>query len=204
LGTAGTGTISANQIGGASVPVSAPVVGTNGSGQLVNAAPVPSSAGGTSTNNAFAAIWAGILNFGGAFSTVQAGAVTQTYTGITNVSFPTGTYTAGYLGTPVNSQTGAYSIVASDMGKVVLNTDASANTFNIQANASVSIPVSLCFAIANAPGGGTLSITITSDTLYWLPTLATGTRTMAAGGVATLCKWYGTTSWAMVSSAGVT
>jgi hypothetical protein len=146
----------------------------------------------------------GNINFGGQFSTTQSGAVTEAFSGATTVTFPAGTYTTGYLGCPVNSQGGTYGFILTDSGKCVLNTDTSSNTFTIPANSSVAFPVSSCVVIMNGPSGGTLTIAITSDTLYWLPTLATGSRTMAAGGVATICKIYGTTQWAMVSSAGVT
>ena len=147
----------------------------------------------------------GNVSIGGVFSTTQSGTVSQVYSGATTVTFPAGTYTLGYLGTPVNTQSGAtYTFALTDSGKTVVNTDASASTYTVPANASAAFPVGSCFTVANGPSAGTMTLTITSDTMYWLPSLSTTNRTIAAGGAATLCKWYGATSWAIVSSVGVT
>lgn len=98
----------------------------------------------------------------------------------------------GYLDTPLNAQTAAnYTLVLTDRGKFIRT--GAGFTYTIPANSSVAFPVGTTIVIMNA-GGTANSIAITTDTLTWLPSGGTGTRTLAANSVATLYK-YQATGW---------
>jgi hypothetical protein len=106
----------------------------------------------------------------------------------------------GYKGTPANSQSGNYTLVLTDAGKVITNSGASAvNT--IPANASVAFPTGTVITWVNT-SGTTQTIAITSNTLYLAGTASTGTRNLAAVGMATAVK-ISSTEW-VISGAGVT
>ncbi|WP_448680025.1 DUF2793 domain-containing protein [Pseudomonas nicosulfuronedens] len=72
--------------------------------------------------------------------------------------------------------------------------DTSARTFTIPANASVAFPVGTFFTIHNLNGAGTLTIAITTDTMRVTTTGATGSRSLAANGIATVRK-VASTEW---------
>lgn len=64
-----------------------------------------------------------------------------------------------------NLQTGtSYEVVLSDAGKIIEMNNASANTVNIPANASVAFPVDTRIDIIQY-GAGATTVTITTDTL---------------------------------------
>jgi hypothetical protein len=114
------------------------------------------------------------------------------------------TVLAGYIGMPQNSQSAAYTMVLGDMGKHILHptADNNARTFTIDSNANVAWPIGTVITVVNQIN--TVTIAITSDTLTWYAgsgTGSTGSRSLAAGGVATLLK-VGTTSW-IISGPGV-
>lgn len=107
----------------------------------------------------------------------------------------------GYLGIPPNIQSAAYTLVADDAGKMICHpsTDNNARTFTIPANSSVAYPVGTVVTFVNAVN--TLTIGVTSDTLTLAGTTATGSRTLAANGIATIIK-IGTTNW-IISGIGL-
>jgi hypothetical protein len=103
----------------------------------------------------------------------------------------------GYLGTPINTQAGTYTLVIGDAGKTIY----AGGNLTIPANASVAFPVG---TIINVIASAGITVAITSDTLQWggQSTSQTGTRTVAIYGMATLVKvtntiWY-------ISGVGVT
>jgi hypothetical protein len=100
----------------------------------------------------------------------------------------------GYTGMPANSQTAAYTTVAADAGKVILHpiTDNNARTYTIDSNANVPFPVGTVITFVNMIN--TVTIAITSDTMYLAGAGTTGSRTLAAYGVATAIK-VSSTSW---------
>jgi hypothetical protein len=105
----------------------------------------------------------------------------------------------GYQGMPQNSQSGAYPIVIGDAGKHIY---ASATmTATIPANSSVAFPIGTTIAFI-AAAGATLTIAITTDTMYLGGTGTTGSRTLAAYGMATAVK-VTSTSW-FINGAGLT
>lgn len=110
----------------------------------------------------------------------------------------------GYRDIPQNSQSAAYQFVAADAGKHILHpsADTTARTFTIPANATVAFPIGTAITIVNQNAAGVITLSITSDTMRLAGTGTTGSRSIAANGIATLLK-IGTTEW-IVSGPGVT
>lgn len=105
---------------------------------------------------------------------------------------------------PINSQSAAYTFVLGDRGKVILHpsADTTARTFTIPANASVAYPVGTVITIVNQNGAGTITLAITSDTMRLAGVGSTGSRSIAANGIASLIK-LAATEW-IVGGPGVT
>jgi hypothetical protein len=98
----------------------------------------------------------------------------------------------GYVDTPLNTQSsGAYTLVFTDRGKFIRQNGSGG--FVIPANSSVAFPVGTTIVAYNNTGSSQ-TISITTDTLTWLPSGTTGTRTLANLSIATLYK-LGATSW---------
>ncbi len=94
----------------------------------------------------------------------------------------------------VTTQNGNYTLTLADAKRYIhKSSGGSGETLTIPANASVAFPTGTIIPIVNR-GGGTLSIAITSDTLVLEGDGATGTRTLADNGMATLFK-ITTTVW---------
>ena len=115
---------------------------------------------------------------------------------------PTGItgYSAGIV--PQNSQSTNYTTVLADAGKFIYHpaTDNNARTFTIAANASVAYAIGTVISFVNMIN--TLTIAITTDTMYLAGPGTTGSRTLAANGVCTAMK-IGTTAW-IISGTGLT
>jgi len=109
--------------------------------------------------------------------------------------------TLGYLNTPIISQSAAYTLVLTDAGKTILHPDSdnNARTFTIPANGSVAYPVGTVITFVNMKN--TLTIAITTDTMYLAGPGTTGSRTLAEYGVATAVKLTSTT-W-LISGNGI-
>lgn len=107
-----------------------------------------------------------------------------------------------YSNVPQNSQSTAYTTVLADAQKHILHpsTDNNARTFTIDSNANVAYPIGTAITFVNQIN--VVTIAITSDTLTLAGTGATGSRTLAAAGIATALK-VGTTSW-LISGSGLT
>lgn len=103
---------------------------------------------------------------------------------------------------PQNSQSAAYTTVLSDSGKHLLHptADNNARTFTIDSNANVPYPIGTAITFINQIN--TVTISITSDTLTLAGAGSTGSRTLAANGIATAIK-IASTSW-LVSGTGLT
>jgi hypothetical protein len=104
-----------------------------------------------------------------------------------------GTDAVGFRNTPVNSQSAAYTLVIGDSGKTILHpaSDNNARTFTIPANSSVAYAVGTVVTFVNLIN--TVTIAITSDTMYLAGDGSTGSRTLDAYGVATAVKVASTT-----------
>jgi hypothetical protein len=131
----------------------------------------------------------------------QTFAGTQTFSGSV-VPAATLADSVGYVGIPVNSQSAAYGLLATDAGKSIVHpiTDNNARTFTIPANGTVPFPVGTTITFINMIN--TVTIAITTDTMYLAGTGSTGSRTLAAYGMATAVK-VTSTSW-IISGNGLT
>lgn len=107
-----------------------------------------------------------------------------------------------YRHIPQNSQSAAYTAVAADAGGHILHptADNNARTFTIPANSSVAYPIGAAITFINLIN--TVTIAITTDTLILAGAGTTGSRTLAANGVATAIK-ITSTSW-IISGTGLT
>jgi hypothetical protein len=113
-----------------------------------------------------------------------------------------GTDAVGFRNTPVNSQSADYTLVLADSGKTIFHpvADDNARTFTIPANSSVAYAVGTVISFVNLQN--TVTIAITTDTMYLANDGATGSRTLAEYGMASAMK-VDSTSW-IISGNGLT
>jgi hypothetical protein len=100
----------------------------------------------------------------------------------------------GYLGIPASTVTTTATLTIADAGEHIYLTTTS-NTITIPANASVAYPIGTTLTFIAGPSATITTIAITSDTLRLAGSTSTGTRTLAANGMATAVKvastlWY--------------
>lgn len=128
----------------------------------------------------------------------------KTISGASNTVTVDGTVSIGYLSIPQNSQSTAYTLVLGDAGKHILHpsADTTARTFTIPANASVAYPIGTAITFINQNNAGTVTISITTDTMRLAGAGTTGSRTLAANGIATAIK-ITSTEW-IISGTGLT
>lgn len=114
-----------------------------------------------------------------------------------------GTNAIGYRNIPQNSQSGAYTLVLGDAGKHILHpsADTTARTFTIPSNAAVAYPIGTALTFINQSGAGVVTIAITTDTMRLAGAGTTGSRTLAANGIATAIK-IAATEW-IISGTGL-
>lgn len=105
---------------------------------------------------------------------------------------------------PQNSQSAAYTLVLADAGKHILHpsADTTARVFTIPANSSVAYPIGTALTFVNQNAAGVITIAITADTMRLAGAGTTGSRTLAANGIATALK-ITSTEW-IVSGTGLT
>jgi hypothetical protein len=103
---------------------------------------------------------------------------------------------------PVNAQSVNYTAVLADAGKAIYHpiADNNARTFTIPANASVAYTIGTVISFVNLIN--TVTIAITTDTMYLAGLGTTGSRTLAAYGCCTALK-VDTTTW-IISGTGLT
>ena len=145
------------------------------------------------------------LPAGGIIGTTDAQTLTNKTVDISaNTVTVDGTNAVGFRNIPQNSQSAAYTCVLSDAGKHIYHpsADTTARTFTIPANASVAYPLGTAITFINDTSAGAVTIAITTDTLVFAGAGTTGSRTLAANGMATAIK-IGTTRW-MISGTGLT
>jgi hypothetical protein len=128
----------------------------------------------------------------------------KTISGADNTLSVDGTVAVGFRTIPQNSQSDAYTLVLADSGKHILHptADTTARTFTIPANGSVAYPVGTAITFINQNGAGVVTIAITTDTMRLAGAGTTGSRTLAANGVATAIKLT-STEW-IISGTGLT
>jgi len=112
--------------------------------------------------------------------------------------------TVGYINIPQNSQSAAYTTVLADQGKHLLHpsADTTARTFTIDSNANVAYPIGTALTFVNQASAGVMTIAITTDTMRLAGAGTTGSRTLAANGIATALK-VTATEW-IISGTGLT
>jgi len=117
-----------------------------------------------------------------------------------------GTDSVGFRNIPQNAQTGSYTMVLADAGKHIYHASgAGAATYTIPAATSVAYPIGTAITFINL-SATSISIAITTDTMYLSSAGTTGTRTLAQYGSATAIKVSGLSSsgiW-MISGSGLT
>lgn len=115
-----------------------------------------------------------------------------------------GTDAVGFRNIPQNSKSAAYTTVLADAGKHIYHpgADTSARTWTIDSNANVAYPIGTAITFINDTSGGVITIAITSDTMILAGAGTTGSRTLAANGVATAIKMT-STRW-IISGTGLT
>lgn len=102
-----------------------------------------------------------------------------------------------------NSQSSAYTLVLADAGKHLLHpsADTTARIFTIPANSSVAFPIGTAITFVNQNAAGVITIAITTDTMRLAGAGTTGSRTLAANGIATALK-ITATEW-IISGTGL-
>jgi hypothetical protein len=105
---------------------------------------------------------------------------------------------------PQNSQSVAYTLVSSDAGGHIYHpsADTTARIWTIPANSSLAFPIGTGVTFVNDTGAGVITIAITTDTLILAGAGTTGSRTLAANGMATVIK-ITSTKW-IINGAGLT
>lgn len=100
-------------------------------------------------------------------------------------------------GLVLTSKSTDYTFVLADANNSFLHpaADTTGRTWTIPANGAVAYPVGTVLTFVNENAAGTITIAITSDTLRLGGTTSTGSRTLAANGMATAIKitstvWY--------------
>jgi hypothetical protein len=188
-----------------------PALGTPSSGTLTNATGLPISGLVSSTSTA---LGVGSLELGHASDTtlarVSAGVVSiegkrvYTVAGLVDLAETQAADSIGTRGVPQNSQSAAYTLVIEDAGKHILHpsADTTARTFTIPANGTVAFPVGTVVTFVNQNAGGVITIAITTDTMRLAGAGTTGSRTLAANGIATCIKLT-STEW-LISGTGLT
>ena len=143
-------------------------------------------------------VWANIPGGGDMLSTNNLSDVADAATALANLD--------PYLHSniPQVSKSTAYTTVLTDGEKHILHpsADTTARTFTIDSNANVAHPVGTAITFVNQNSAGVVTIAITSDTMRLAGAGTTGSRTLAANGIATALK-IASTEW-IISGTGLT
>lgn len=112
---------------------------------------------------------------------------------------PDGSTQVGYINAPQSTNT---TLALTDQGKHVYFTGGSTATLSVPTNASVAFPTGTTILVVNNNSGNLTIQNATSGVTFQLANGATGNRTVATKGLATLL-YVGSDTW-YVSGAGVT
>lgn len=134
----------------------------------------------------------------------NAGAAVSFSAGTKNVFCTAAESSIGYRNIPQNAKSASYTLVLADSGKHILHpsADTTARTFTIPANASVAFEIGTAITFVNQASAGVITISITTDTMRLAGAGTTGSRTLAANGMATALK-ITATEW-IISGTGLT
>lgn len=169
-----------------------PVLGTPSSGTLTSCTGLPVSGITASTSTA---LGVGSIELGHASDTT----ISRSAAGVIQVEgVPL------FSNVPQNSKSAAYTTVLGDAQYHILHpsADTTARTFTIDSNANVAYPIGTAITFVNQHSGGVVTIAITSDTMRLAGAGTTGSRTLAADGIATALK-ITSTEW-IISGTGLT
>jgi hypothetical protein len=130
--------------------------------------------------------------------------ITLAGTDSTTMTFPVASASVGYINVPQNSQSAAYTTVMADQGKHIFHpsADTTARTYTIDSNSNVGYAIGTAITFVNQNAAGVLTIAITTDTMRLAGAGTTGSRTLAANGIATALK-VTSTEW-IISGTGLT
>ena len=208
--TQGTGVTITNSAGGITISATGSggtVTSVTGSGNIA-------SSGGTTPNITFTGTLAvgnggtGVTSSTGSGSVVLSTSPTLTTpvlgtptSGTLSNCTVDGTDSVGFRNIPQNAQTGSYTLVIADSGKHIYRGSGGAATWTIPANSSVAYAIGTAITFINL-SATSVSIAITTDTMYLSSAGTTGTRTLAQYGSATALK-ITSTSW-LISGSGLT
>jgi hypothetical protein len=190
--TTSTGTVAnayTNNFGGNTIAASNAVTFTNYATVFLND---PTAGTNVTITNAYSLITAGNVKLG----STGTGTITATAATATTASTAS---SLGYIGMPQQSKSSAYTTVIGDQGKHIYVTATA--TITIDSNANVPYPIGTTIAFI-AASGATVTIAITTDTMYLGGTGTTGSRTLAPYGMATAVK-VTATSW-FINGTGLT
>jgi len=107
---------------------------------------------------------------------------------------PTSVYSMGYRGVPRNRQDGSYGLVLADAGHLVICFGTGSFTYTIPSNASIPYPIGTTMVLVSG-GSATITVAITTDSLYWGGVGTTGSRTVGVYGIVTIVKVDSTLWW---------
>ena len=188
-----------------SANLAAAITDETGSGVLLFGTSPEITTSITTASTTFALIntTATTVNFAGAATTaLNIGASNAPITGFAAPSTTSSTASSlGYLGIPQSATATTATLAIGDAGKHVYVTTAG-QTITIPDNATVAYPIGTTIEFIAGPSATTVTIAITSDTMYLAGTGTTGSRTLAAYGMATAIKVAATT-W-FISGNGLT
>jgi len=200
LTTDGAGTLAFSSVGSGTV-TTVSVVSANGlAGSVANASTTPAITLSTSitgvlkgNGTAISAATAGTdyVAPGGALGTPSSGTLSSCTVD--------GTNKVGYINAPQSTNT---TLALTDQGKHVYFTGGSTATLSVPTNASVAFPTGTTIIVVNNNSGNLTIQNATSGVTFQLANGATGNRTVATKGMATLL-YVGSDTW-YVSGAGVT
>lgn len=111
---------------------------------------------------------------------------------------------AGGVAFAWNSQSGAYTLLLGDANNGILHpaADTTPRIWTIPANSSVAFPIGTAITFCAQNASGAITIAITTDTMRLAGAGTTGSRTLAANGIATAIK-ITATEW-LISGTGLT
>jgi hypothetical protein len=148
----------------------------------------------TGTINLTTDVTSGTVNiFTSATGTITIGTAGSGIVGFAKTATTSSTASSlGYLGLPQSATNTSATLAIGDAGKHIYVNTAS-QTMTIPANGTVAYPIGTTLTFIAGPSATTVSIAITTDTMYLAGTGTTGTRTLAAHGMATAVKVAATT-----------
>ena len=148
----------------------------------------------TGTINLTTDVTSGTVNiFTSATGTITIGTAGSGIVGFAKTATTSSTASSlGYLGLPQSATNTSATLAIGDSGKHIYVNTAS-QTMTIPANGTVAYPIGTTLTFIAGPSATTVSIAITTDTMYLAGTGTTGTRTLAAHGMATAVKVAATT-----------